>query len=102
MTYTAEFRIFDTGIFSQDHKVLQISIAHTPHIELIKNVFNPNPTEGGGNISPPVFQKIIALEPNVELTSNQAVNSSLSVVLRSKKNLPIRTRLRGGLFSGPN
>ena len=86
MTYTAEFRIFDTGIFSQDHKVLQISIAHTPHIELIKNVFNPNPTEGGGNISPPVFQKIIALEPNVGLTSDQAVNSSLSNVLRSKKN----------------
>ena len=31
---------------------------------------------GGGNISPPVFKIIIALEPNVRLTSNQAVNSS--------------------------
>ena len=31
------------------------------------------------------FQKLIPLEPKVELTSNQAVNSSLSVVSRSKK-----------------
>ena len=47
---------------------------------------------GGGHISPPVFQKIIALEPNVGLTSDQAVNSSFSVVLRSKKRKrPIRT-----------
>ena len=37
--------------------------------------FNPNPA-GGGHISPPVFQKIIAPEPNVGLTSDQAVNSS--------------------------
>ena len=48
-------------------------------------LLNPNPA-GGGHISPPVFQKIIALEPNVGLTSDQAVNSSLSNVLRSKKN----------------
>ena len=31
---------------------------------------------GGGHISPPLFQKIIAPEPNVGLTSDQAVNSS--------------------------
>ena len=50
---------------------------------------------GGGHISPPVFQKIIALEPNVGLTSDQAVNSSFSVVLRSKKRKrPIRTMKR--------
>ena len=36
---------------------------------------NPNQA-GGGNISPPIFKIIIALEPNVRLTSNQAVNSS--------------------------
>ena len=42
---------------------------------------------GGGHISPPVFQKIIALEPNIGLTSDQAVNSSKSVVQMSiKKN----------------
>ena len=34
---------------------------------------------------------LIPLEPKVELASNQAVNSSLSVVWRSKKKLPIRT-----------
>ena len=42
---------------------------------------------GGGNISPPIFQIIIALEPNVGSTSDQAVNSSLSVVPRSKKKI---------------
>ena len=47
---------------------------------------NPTGGGGGGHISPPVFQKIIALEPNVGLTSDQAVNSSLSVVLRCNKN----------------
>ena len=52
--------------------------------KFIERNFNPNQT-GGGHISPPVFQKIIALEPNVGLTSDQAVNSSFSVVLRSKK-----------------
>ena len=49
-------------------------------------LINPNQT-GGGNISPPIFQIIIALEPNVGSTSDQAVNSSLSVVPRSKKKL---------------
>ena len=50
-----------------------------------KNI-NPNPA-GGGHISPPVFQKIISLEPNVGLTSDQAVNSSFSVVQRSIKKI---------------
>ena len=41
----------------------------------------------GGHISQPVFQKIIALEPNVGFTSDQAVNSSFCVVLRSKRKI---------------
>ena len=41
----------------------------------------------GGHISPPVFQKIIAPEPNVGLTSDQSVNSSWSVVQRSIKKI---------------
>ena len=47
---------------------------------------NPNQA-GGGQICPTDFQMIISLEPKVGLTSNQAVNSSLSVVSRSKKKL---------------
>ena len=46
--------------------------------------FNPNQT-GGGQICPTDFQTLIPQEPKVGLTSNQAVNSSLSVVSRSKK-----------------
>ena len=46
---------------------------------------NPNQAGGGQYKPPPLFEIIIALEPNVGLTSDQAVNSSLSVVLRSKK-----------------
>ena len=37
---------------------------------------------GGGQICPTLFQTLIPLEPYVGLTPNQAVNSSLSVVLR--------------------
>ena len=42
---------------------------------------------GGGQICPTDFQTLIPLEPKVGLTSNQAVNSSLSVVSRSKKKI---------------
>ena len=47
---------------------------------------NPNQA-GGGQICPTVFQTLIPLEPNVGLTSNQAVNSSLFVVLWSLKKI---------------
>ena len=41
----------------------------------------------GGRIGPQQIKMIISLEPNVRLTSNQAVFSSLSIVSRSiKKN----------------
>ena len=40
---------------------------------------NPNQTEGGPN-GPPGFKSLISQEPKVGLTSNQAVNLSLSVV----------------------
>ena len=42
-------------------------------------VLNPQPA-GGGPIGPPRIEKIISPEPNVRLTSNQDVNSSLYVV----------------------
>ena len=43
--------------------------------------FTINPNQAGeGQICPRVFQALILLEPNVGLTSNQAVNSSLSIV----------------------
>ena len=42
---------------------------------------------GGGGICPQNFQMLIPLEPKVGLTSNQAVNLSLSIVSRSKKKL---------------
>ena len=42
----------------------------------ISRLFNPNPTRGVGQICPKVLQTLIPLEPNVGLTSNQAVNSS--------------------------
>ena len=47
--------------------------------------FNPNQAGEGGQICPQDFQTFIPQEPKVRLTSNQAVNSSLSVVSRSKK-----------------
>ena len=54
-------------------------------IEYSNLVFKPNPIPtGGGGYKPTSVSKIIALEPNVGLTSDQAVNSSFSVVLRSK------------------
>ena len=40
---------------------------------------NPNQTGGGAN-GPPGFKSLISREPKVGLTSNQAVNLSLSVV----------------------
>ena len=43
------------------------------------NTLNPNQT-GGGPIGPPGFKSLISREPKVGLTSNQAVNLSLSVV----------------------
>ena len=59
--------------------------------EYIVYFFNPN-LMGVGEICPQNFQMLIPLEPKVGLTSNQAVNSSLSVVSRSKKkNWPIWT-----------
>ena len=42
-------------------------------------VLNPNQTEGEPN-GPPGFKSLISREPKVGLTSNQAVNLSLSVV----------------------
>ena len=49
-------------------------------------ILNPNQA-GGGQICPTDFQTLIPQEPKVGLTSNQAVNSSLSVVSRSKKKI---------------
>ena len=43
--------------------------------------FNPNQTGGGPN-GPPGFKSLISREPKVGLTSNQAVNLSLSFVER--------------------
>ena len=62
--------------------------------------FNPNPP-GEGQICPTVFQTLIPLEPNVGLTSNQAVNLSLWFVFRPiKKNWSDRTiEGPGGPFS---
>ena len=45
---------------------------------------NPNQTGGGAN-GPQGFKSLISLQPKVGLTSNQAVNSSLSVVFMSTK-----------------
>ena len=64
----------------------------------VKSVFEVIPTpylktcltlirRGGGQICPTDFQTLIPLEPNIRLTWNQALNSSLSVVSRSKKKL---------------
>ena len=50
-----------------------------------------SPTVGGGQICPQDFQMLIPQEPKVGLTSNQAVNSSLSVVSRSKKKDGLKT-----------
>ena len=50
---------------------------------------------GGGHISPPVFQKIIAPEPNVGLTSHQAVNSSFYIVPSFKTRASRTTGARG-------
>ena len=47
-----------------------------------QNSFNPNHAGGGAN-GPQQIQIIISLRPNVRLTSNKAVFSSLSFVLRS-------------------
>ena len=44
------------------------------HDDIPSPALNPNPP-GGGQICPTVFQTLIPLEPNVGLTSNQAVNS---------------------------
>ena len=41
---------------------------------------------GEGEISPANFKMLIPRDPKVGLTSNQAVNSSLFIVSRSKKN----------------
>ena len=61
---------------------------------------NPNPPGGGGQICPTVFQTLIPLEPNVGLTSNQAVNLSLWFVFRPIKKIgPIGPlRVPGGPF----
>ena len=47
----------------------------------IEEGLHPNQTEGGAN-GPPGFENLISPEPKVGLTSNQAVNLSLSVVQR--------------------
>ena len=59
---------------------------------------NPNQTGGGAN-GPPGFKSLISPQPKVGLTSNQAVNSSLSVVSKSKKIITIydHGRTKAGL-----
>ena len=47
--------------------------------------FNPNQTEGGQN-SPPCRRIAISPKPNLRWTSDQSVNSSLSVLVQLKKN----------------
>ena len=69
---------------------MKIFAIYSPNINIQNTVqskiLNPNPT-GGGHICPRDFQTLIPQEPKVGLTSNQAVNSSLSVVSRSKKKI---------------
>ena len=61
--------------YTNDNKGLNISTDVKKCYQMETNNVNPNPP-GGGQICPPVFQTRISLEPNVGLTSNQAVNSS--------------------------
>ena len=48
---------------------------------------NPNQVRGGGRSAPRLEKPYIPLEPKVRLTSNQAVNLSLSVTVTLKKKL---------------
>ena len=62
-------------------------------VSKVPNIFERKKNEGilnlvrwgGGQICPLRIKKAISLEPNVGLTSNQAVNSSFSVVWRYNK-----------------
>ena len=70
---------------SKSYTVTKSKISSQHKLGSLQNLkLNPNPT-GGGHICPRDFQTLIPQEPKVGLTSNQAVNSSLSVVSRSKK-----------------
>ena len=59
---------------------------------------NSNPG-GGGQICPTVFQMLIPLEPNVGLTSNQAVNSSFTINFWSiKKEISLAGSIWGSIW----
>ena len=74
------------GHFEKRTKKLQyfaLKCNNTIQMLLMMTVINPNPT-GGGPYKPTSVSKNYSSGTKVGLTSDQAVNSSLSVVLRSK------------------
>ena len=60
--------------------VLRECLTLSYHLTLTGSGSQNSQRDGGGANGPPGFKNLISLEPKVGLTSNQAVNLSLSVV----------------------
>ena len=61
--------------------IYNMSINMNIYMNIHKNT-NPNQTVGGGANGPPCRKIAISPEPNLRWTSDQSVNSSLSIVVQ--------------------